>query len=89
MKSATMLNFSKSSAADEAELMEMALGGSPKLLPARIFTQGKDGTPGMAAAALGTAHEVRVRRTELWAAARKSKMEEGGRIGRKREARAQ
>ena len=44
---------------------------------ARISGRGKDGMPGMATAALGTAHEVRIRRAEGWAAGRKKKMEAG------------
>jgi len=42
------------------------------------------GTPETATAALGTAHGVRVRRAEQWAAARKKRVEEGGKWGRKR-----
>lgn len=41
-------------------------------------------TPAMATGALGTAHGVRVRRAEEWAAGRKRKKEEGGSKGRKR-----
>ena len=84
MESAMMLNFSKSS----AEMVETAeaggnfkVGAPPK--PARDY-EAKDGTPETAAAALGTAHEVRVRKAEQWAAARKRKTEEGGKWGRKR-----
>ena len=78
MKSATMLNFSKSLVSGEAELMQDGSGEAPVLRPARIFVQDKDGTPGMATAALGTAHEVRVRRAEQWAAAKGRRIEEGG-----------
>ena len=42
------------------------------------------GTPETATAALGTAHGVRVRRAEAWAAGIKRQKEEGGRQGRKR-----
>ena len=42
------------------------------------------GTPETATAALGTAHGVRVRRAEEWAAGRKRKNEEGNGKGRRR-----
>jgi hypothetical protein len=84
MESAMMLNFSKSSAAmvEAAEAgCNLKFGAPPE--PARIY-EAKDGTPGMAAAALGTAHGVRVRKAEQWAAARMKQIEEGGKWGRKR-----
>ena len=84
MESATMLNLSKSSAAmvEAAEAGgDLKFGAPPE--PARIY-EAKDGTPGMAAAALGTAHEVRVRRAEQWAAAKGRRIEEGGKRNRKR-----
>ena len=77
MNSATMLNFTKSLVSDEAELMKEGSNQAPLLAPARTFVQDKDGTPGMANAALGTAHEVRVRRAEQWAAARMGKIGAG------------
>ena len=41
-------------------------------------------TPAMATGALGTAHGVRMRRAEEWAAGRKRRKEEGRTAGRKR-----
>ena len=73
MVSATMLDFSKSLVSSEAELVQ----DGPEADGARIFGRGKDGMPGTATAALGTAHEVRIRRAEGWAAGRKKKMEAG------------
>jgi hypothetical protein len=73
MVSATMLDFSKSLVSNVVELVKVGLNADE----ARISGRGKDGMPGTATAALGTAHEVRIRRAEGWAAGRKKKMEAG------------
>ena len=73
MVSATMLDFSKSLVSNVVELVKVGLDANE----ARISGRGKDGMPGTATAALGTAHEVRIRRAEEWAAGRKKKMEAG------------
>ena len=65
-------------------------GGAQRLETSRLDGQHSTGavtllrTPGTAAAALETAHGVRVRRAEQWAAARKKRVEEGGKWGRKK-----
>jgi hypothetical protein len=90
MESATMLNFSKSLVSDEAELMKVGSDRPSRSGRARM----KDGTPETATAALGTApgmkeqwspataQEVRtknlIKKAEEWAAARRRRIEEGG-----------
>ena len=84
MKLATMLTFSKKSvevavAAEAGPNVEFG-----KAAAATAKASGRTGTPGKVTAAPGMAHEVRVRKAEQWAAARKQKLEAGGKWGRRR-----
>ena len=78
------MTFSKKS----ADLAVAAEAGSNvefgKAAAAPASAGGRTGTPEKVTAALGIAHEVRLRRAEAWAAGRKKKQAEGGSKGRNR-----